>query len=84
MAKTLEISGSLASNIEKILEKAGKDLKQEMEICELSCLRISIDLNREMPGPIMGVKYMASKFQSAEIVYDSNLGDKKTTKKSPT
>ena len=68
MIKKLELSGHTKEFLSKKLNYLASELKKEMELAELSTLRVSIDLNKELPGPIAGIRVVASRVEHVDYM----------------
>lgn len=71
--KKFELSEQAKINIEKSLTRAGETLKQEMQICEIDHMQVSLDLNFNSTGKFMGVKYSVFRMERIEHTYDEDF-----------
>lgn len=65
-----EPSKQLKTTIEAAISECANTLITEMQIGQLDHVRVSIDLNLEMPGKPIGIKWSAFRAERCEFIYD--------------
>jgi hypothetical protein len=72
--KTMKLSDRTKLEIEAAAEECAQALIKTMDFTEIGSLRVSIDLNRDGPGPICGIKVTATRIEACELLWDKDRG----------
>lgn len=71
--REFKISPQAEKNIKQILRDAAKELKNEMTICEVDNMKVSLDLDFSSTGKFAGVKFSMFRAERTEWLYDEDI-----------